>query len=251
MKSILTTAVAAMGALGMLTSSSEAGDRKFTYTYEATTSPKGAWEYEQWVTWKAYRSGGNSNTFDFRHELEVGLTDRLQLGLYLSDWRLNYEKGTGKADWRSAGAELIWNLSNPTTDFLGSALYGEVKVGDEIFVLEGKLILQKNFGPWVVAYNAIVEAEWEGRGYDEEIGVLEQTLGVSYQVSPNFSVGFEALHEVEFEDWEHASENILYVGPNFSVKSGKWFATGTVLFEALGVEGEADVQTRLIFGVNF
>lgn len=251
MRNILSASLATCLTLGFLAVPSEAGDRKFTYTYEATTAAKGSWEYEQWVTWKAYRSGGNRNRFDFRHEVEVGLTDHLQLGIYMSDWSLNYEKGHTDADWKSAGAELIWNLTNPTTDFLGSALYGEVKVGDEVFVLEGKLILQKNLGPWVIAYNAIVEAEWEGADYNEEVGVLEQTLGVSYQISPKFSVGAELLHEVEFADWDRSGENVLYAGPNFSVRSGKWFATSTVLFELTGVEGEADVQTRLIFGVNF
>ena len=63
-----------------------ADDRRFTYTYEATTSPKGSWEFEQWLTWKGYHDG---DTFDFRHELEYGITDNLQIGLYLSDWSLS------------------------------------------------------------------------------------------------------------------------------------------------------------------
>jgi hypothetical protein len=146
---------------------------------------------------------------------------------------------------------LIWNLSNPTTDFLGSALYGEVRLGDEIFALEGKLLLQKNFGPWVIAYNAVVEAEWEGEDYEEQVGVFEQTLGVSYQVSPHFTVGAELLHEVEFENWEDAGDHVLYAGPNASVRYGNWFATTTVLFQTTGIDEEPDVQTRLIFGIHF
>jgi len=217
-----------------------------------TAAPKNSVELEPWVTWKARRGdGGNANQFDFRHELEIGLTDRLQLGLYLSDWTIKESGGHTKADWENVGVEVIYNLSNPTTDFLGSALYGEVKLGDEVFVLEGKLILQKNFGPWIIAYNATVEAEWEGRDYEEEVGVFEQSLGVSYQVSPRFFVGAELFHELEFEEWEEQGENAVYVGPNASFRFGRAFATATVLFQTTGIADEPDVQTRLIVGFNF
>lgn len=248
-KSILTACAALV--IAALPQDAQAGDRRFTYTYEVTTAPKKSVELETWVTWKAYRGEENLNKFEFRHELEIGLTDHLQLGLYLSDWSIEHQDGHSKAHWSNFGAEVIWNLSNPTTDFLGSALYGEVKAGDELFALEGKLLLQKNFGPWIVAYNAIVEAEWEGVDLEEQVGVFEQTLGISYQVTPKFSLGAEVVHEIEFEDWEEAGEHIVSVGPNASYRFGRCFATATVLFEVTGVEGEPDVQSRLIFGVNF
>ena len=229
-----------------------AGERRFTFTYEATTAPKGSIELENWVTWKASRgSGGNANQFDFRHELEFGLTDHLQLGLYLSDWSVTRSGGKTETAWSNVGAEFIYNLSNPTTDFLGSALYLETKLGDELFALEGKLLLQKNFGPWVVAYNISLEATWEGAGYGEQVGEFQQTLGVSYQVSPHFTVGAEFLHEVVFENWSAASDHALYVGPNASVRFGRAFATATVLFQASDLEDEPNVQSRLIFGIEF
>ena len=247
-KSIL-TACAALGLLGSALDL-QAGERRFTYTYEATTAPKNSVELETWVTWKATRGGeDHGNQFDFRHELEIGVTDRLQLGLYLSDWSINESRGHTEADWTNVGAELIYNLSNPTTDFLGSALYFEVKAGDEEFALEGKILLQKNFGPWIVAYNAIVEAEWEGNDFDEEVGVFEQTLGVSYQISPKFSVGVEALHEIEFENWEEAGDPVVYVGPNASWRSGRVFATATGLLQATDIDEKPHVQKRLILGV--
>jgi hypothetical protein len=239
-------------ALAALASAALAGERRFTYTYEATTAPVGEIEFEQWVTWKALRTAdGNANQFDFRTEFEFGLTDRLQLGFYLSDWSVRNSGGRTEADWKNVGVEAIWNLTNPTADFLGSALYGEVKVGDEVVALEGKLILQKNFGRWVIAYNATLEAEWEGRHFDERIGVFQGSAGVSYQVSPKFTIGAELFHEVEFENWEHAGDHAFYVGPNASFRSGKWFATATVLFQTTGISSEPDVQTRLICGFRF
>jgi hypothetical protein len=241
-----------LAALATLSATALAGERRFTYSYEATTAPVGEVEFEQWVTWQARRgAGGNADQFDFRHEFEFGLTQHLQLGLYLSDWSVTRSGGRTEADWSNFGAEAIWNLTNPSTDWLGSAIYGEVKVGDELFALEGKLILQKNFGPWVVVYNAAVEAEWEGRHFRDQVGVFEQTAGVSYQVSPRLTIGAEILHEVEFEEWKHAGEHAFYAGPNVSFRSRKWFATATVLFQATGIESEPDVQSRIIFGFHF
>jgi hypothetical protein len=183
--------------------------------------------------------------------LEVGVTDRLQLGFYLSDWSTTRENGTTTSLWNNVAVEAIYNLTNPTTDFLGSALYGEVKLGDELFVLEAKLLLQKNVGPWTFAYNAVVEAEWEGSGYDEEIGVFEQTAGISYEITPSFSLGVEAKHEIEYENWSGSGDSAIYVGPVAAWKNNRFFVAGTVLFQATDIDGESDVQSRIIVGFHF
>ncbi|MEK0451577.1 MAG: hypothetical protein RL088_3845 [Verrucomicrobiota bacterium] len=243
------SAITAIAAVSVLASSALAGDRKFTYSNDVTTNPKGVWEYEQWVTWKSYGSGKDS--FDFRHELEGGLTDKLQIGIYLADWTLTRQGGKTDAVWKSSGVELIYNLSNPTTDILGSAIYGEVKLGEEIFKLEAKLLLQKNLGPWTFISNTIVEAEWEGSGYDEEIGVFEQTLGVSYDLSPSFSIGAEAKYELEYEGWSGSADGALYIGPVASYRKKDFFVATTVLFQATDIDSEPDVQTRMILGFHF
>jgi len=231
-----------------------AGDRRFAFLYEATTTPPGTVEYEQFVTWKkSKKTDSDFDRFDFRHEIEFGLTDHLQMGIYLADWR--YQDGgsvrNDRAQYRDTAVELIYNLSNPTTDPLGMALYGEVKFGDELAELEGKFIAQKNIGPWTIAYNATIEAEWEGTEYDEDKGEFEQTFGVSYQLSPHFLMGAELLHEVEFDDWEHTGRNVMYLGPNFSYRSKGWFVTAAPLFQISDVDGEADFLTRVIVGIEF
>ena len=55
-----------------------ADNRRYTYIYETTTMPKGMWEYEQWFTWSGY---DDKDRFDFRHEIEYGVTDRFQLSV--------------------------------------------------------------------------------------------------------------------------------------------------------------------------
>ena len=235
-----------------VSSTSQAGQRLFTYTYEATTAAKGSVEIENWVTWKHSSVGARVDEFDFRHELEFGLTDHVQLGLYLANWNYLDTPGEHEARYENSGAELIWNLSNPTTDFLGSALYLEVNAGNRSLEIEGKLLLQKNFGPVVVAYNAVLEAKWAGRHLsDETAGEIQQTLGASVKLNKHFAAGAELLHEVDLPDWHEAEPSVLWLGPNASFKAGNFYATVTGLFRVSHNEDEPNLQTRLIFGFSF
>ena len=249
--------LAALAAAATLSSTASAIERRFTFTYETTTMPKGAVEFENWATWKHIGNPGTAHTdlFQFRHELEFGITDHLQFGVYLFDWQYNRRDEEGhQARWQHSGIELIYSLTNPTTDFLGSALYFEAVAGDDSLELEGKLLLQKNFGPLRVAYNAILEAEWEGEKFghfDERNGEFAQTLGVSYDINKSFSVGAEVLHEIPLPDWSEAADSNVFVGPNASVRFGRGFVTATALFQITNVEGEPDAQIRLITGFDF
>ncbi|KAB2646724.1 MAG: hypothetical protein DVB27_06295 [Verrucomicrobia bacterium] len=249
---ILASALA--GVLLATVGSASAGQRKFAYSYETLTAPVGSVEFENWVTWKHTSGDGRVDQFDFRHEFEFGVTDRLQIGLYVADWRLTDTSTGSRATYRHSGVEVIYNLTNPTTDFIGSALYGELLIGEGVIELEGKLLLQKNFGPVTLVYNAIIEAEWEGKTLkhlDERSGEFAQTLGVSYQVNPNFNVGAELLHEVALPEWRAEGKSVVFAGPNASFRAGRFFATVAGLFRVTDHDEEPDVQTRLIFGVDF
>ena len=71
-----------LGLAFLLANSSDAGSRRFTYSYETTTMAAGAMELESWVTWKTNQANDpDFERFDIRHEFEYGVTDRLQLAL--------------------------------------------------------------------------------------------------------------------------------------------------------------------------
>lgn len=249
----ITVYLAFFAAITVAAQRADGGERRFTYIYEAKTLQQGEWEFEQWVTWKTAKDNTRDfDRFDFRTEIEYGVTDKFQLGLYLSDWRYEETSSQNKrrGDWRDVAVEGIWNLWDPTTEPLGLALYGEIKFGDELLELEGKVILQKNIGKLMVAYNATIEAEWEDSNFDEDKGKFEQTFGLSYQFSPRFLAGVELLHEVFIPDWQGArGKGVLYVGPNFSYRTQNWWATLTPLFQVSNVDDEPDFQMRLIFGL--
>lgn len=229
-----------------------AGARHFTYIYEAVTSAPGSVEMENWVTWSRTSDPQRADQVDFRHEFEFGLTDKLQVSAYVADWFYARDPEHSGFTYSDSALELIYNLTNPVVDPLGLSVYEEIRVGDRIFELESKLIAQKNFGPWILAYNATFEAVWEGDGWETPIGELQQALGASYEISPRVSVGAELLHEFVFPDWrdqEHIRN--VFVGPNISYRHGSWFVTVTALAQATTTPDEPDFQLRSILGVGF
>jgi hypothetical protein len=220
------------------------GVRHFTFLYEAPTSPPGSVELENTVT-RAH--GSNSNDVFIREELEIGITDRFQLGIYPLDWSRQSADGF---HYNGGAVELIYNLSNPVIDPVGISLYEEISVARRHFESESKLIAQKNFGRWILDYNATLEAEWEDRHLEQQNGELQQALGASYEISPRLSVGVEFLHEFVFPDWSDKVTNV-FVGPNVSYRRNQWFVTTTALAQATDTSGEPDFQLRTIFGIGF
>ena len=252
--SISVRAITLLITLILLCPAVRAGARRFNYVYEATTTAPGVIESETWVTWKTSpREERRFNAVDFRHELEFGITEHLQLAIYVADWGYREDPGTNEHgfSYQDSALELIYNLTNPTTDLLGLALYGEVRGGPEEVELETKLILQKNLGRFVLAYNATLEAVWEGDRLEEHGGEFSQSFGVSYEISPAFLLGAELLHEIEIPDWSETEDSVVYAGPNLSYRNKIWWATVTPLVQLTDIGSEVDFQTRLIFGFSF
>ena len=228
-----------------------AGARHFTYVYEATTSAPGSVETENWATWSRTSDGGRSNSFDFRHELEFGVTRRLQASIYLADWSYLDERGRSGFRYSDTAVEVIYNLTNPILDPVGISIYQELRAGDRLCELESKFIAQKNIGRWILAYNATVEAVWDGKDWGERKGEIQNSLGVSYQVSTRFSVGLEFLHEFVLPQWnDHEKIRNVFVGPNVAYRRGSWFVTVTGLAQASSTPDEPEIQLRTIFGTS-
>lgn len=250
---------AALLAAGAVTlghaNTAHAGDRHFTFLYDATTESAGEVEVETWVTWGSHKASDSSfDQIDFRHELEFGLTDHLQLGVYLANW--NYADGKSVegdgVNYESSGVELIYNFLDPTKDWLGLSVYGEYTGGPDVHKLEGKLLLQKNIDRWVLGYNAVIEGAWEQENSDWETeGEFQQAAGLSYEITPKFSVGAELLHKIDFPHWSEQGEHKVYAGPNFVYRAGNWWVGVTPMFQITSVETEPDFVTRLILGINF
>jgi hypothetical protein len=229
-----------------------ADQRHFTFVYEATIEEPGEFELENWITGQIRKGADDSfSEIDFRHEIEFGVIDRLQASIYLADWSYVTSKRSDGFVFSDAALELVYQIYNPEKAPIGLAIYEEIEGGDRIFGSESKLIVQRNLGAIVFAYNATLEAVWQGKELAEREAKFEQSLGGSYKVNRSVSVGAEILHEIAFPEWSHAERSVISGGPNISVHEGKWWATFTTLAQFAGARDEPDFQLRAIAGYAF
>jgi hypothetical protein len=253
--------------------SARADERFFTYVYESEVLPKGAWEFEQWLTYrKGFPEGDRDFTqhiWDFREEIEYGMTERLSTALYLNfrqDQVVAREMGledSSEFSFKGISAELKYQLFNPNKQPVGLALYFEPTYNGNEQELEYKVLLSKNFGDkWILAANAVYEQEWEQEeGETKKESVLEFTAGAAYRLTPHWSVGLEGRYHAVYEGIgldDHLGTG-WFLGPNVHYGSSKWWATFTVLPQIAGNPSDGGInrtehqtfETRLIVGINF
>jgi hypothetical protein len=229
-----------------------ADQRHFTFVYEATIEEPGEFELESWVTGQIRKGADHSfSEIDFRHEIELGVTHKLQASVYLADWSHVSSKENNGFAFSDGALELIYQAYNPEKAPIGLALYQEILGGDQIFGSESKVIVQRNIGAIVLAYNATLEAVWQGKELAEREAKFEQSFGGSLKVNRSVSVGAEFVHEIAFPEWSHAERPVFSGGPNLSIHEGKWWATFTTLAQFTRAHHEPDFQLRAIVGYAF
>ncbi|MCX8495965.1 MAG: hypothetical protein ORN51_07265 [Akkermansiaceae bacterium] len=238
--------------ISLIATSASASSRRFCYSTETTTMPTGAMELETFVTWKTNRATDPADEhFDIRHEFEYGLTDRLQLAFYFADWQIEDSLAGGRStEFKGVAAEVIYNLSDPNTAPFGSAVYGEMKGGEDFIELEGKFLLQKNRGAWSLVYNVGGEVEWEDGRQDPQAELM-QSAGALYQLLPSWSVGVEILHEIAMPDAKSVGDSGVYLGPNVAWRSREIAVTVAGLWQATSLTDAPDFQLRTIFSIDF
>ncbi len=244
----------------------QADERRFTYVYEPNVLPEGELEFEQWLTNKAGRDGGDYSRWDFREELEYGITNNLTTAVYLNfrDTYWSPEDTTQSEErdfeFRGISSEWKYQVLNPHTDAIGLVVYGEATIGSDEAELEEQLIIGKEFADsWSWAFNTKIEQAWEfEHGSTEKESKLVLSTGISYKYCPEWAVGLELFNERTFEgiDLDESEAEAWYMGPNIHYGSGKWWLTLTVAPQ-VPFEGDRDldsferVQSRLIAGIIF
>lgn len=246
-----------------------ADERKFTYSSEAKTLPRGGVEFEQWATLRTGKEDGDFVRIDIREELEVGITDRLTTALYLNLEYLNSDGVTGIEDetefeFESVSSEWKYRLTDAASP-VGLLLYGEAGAGEHEQELEVKFVGSADAGAWSFAYNLILELEREeeedpsGETEWERESEIAHSFGVSVRVAPGFNLGFEGVARLLMEGTFSETESHAYfVGPNVHVATREWWATLTFLkqvdiMENSGLELDdlEKYEVRLIFGIHF
>jgi hypothetical protein len=212
----------------------------FTYVYE--TLPKGSLELEQYADYtpiKVLDQGGNPLTYgasQFQTEFEYGITDRLELGLYVTiapttDAAQNVPpltEGTGIKE------RLRLRLAEEGQWPLDVGLYGELVENERELELEAKIILQRRIGDLRIVANLWGEREYENFSVHQGDWVINPTVGLTYQVTPVFHPGIEGWMRAEYPDSSPPRTFNLgpqaYVGPTMMFDFGNfWWSTGAYL----------------------
>jgi hypothetical protein len=270
----MSVAVAAILSLASVAASAE--ESMFAYVYTTDLLPQGAKEVEQWMTWRHQKIAGTYDQIEGRTEFEYGLTDRLQVALYLNyNWTQAYHNGPfgattppeqfadfypgpddhfNKARLVGVSGEAIYRILSPYTDVFGLALYTEPTVGKNFFEVENKIIVQKNFldDLLTVAFNFTYAPEFRNlldpadptgtaTSWQEETDI-NYALAVSYRFIENWSAGFEFVNEHEYNGFvfNHESNSGYYLGPTLHYGGERFFVTMTALWQMPWASAHSD-----------
>jgi hypothetical protein len=214
--------------------------RPLPFTYTTETLAEGETEIEQYADVtpvKALSTSSGAPTWygstQFQTELEHGITDRLELGLYFVYVPPPGDRLTSTAattEGTGIKQRLRYTLADPGEWPIDVGLYGEVVENDHELELEAKLLLQRRFGKLRVATN--LWAEYEVYFVPQKDFVLNPTLGATYEISPMVHLGAEGWARVEFPDpaphpRPYSVGPAVYVGPTLLMNFGRlWWATG-------------------------
>lgn len=208
----------------------------FTYPYE--TLAQGQLEVEQYADMtpvKALSASSGAPTwlsiFRFQTEFEYGITDHLELALYV---QLVPDAGNSFAGAASLGStalkqRLRYRFAEAGAWPLDVSVYGEIVETREEIELEAKINLQRRFGALRIMANLSVEHELYFNG--EREWVFNPTLGATYQIAPWVHTGVESWMEAEVPTEPEARSfgmgPHVYVGPTMMFNWGKlWWSNG-------------------------
>lgn len=211
-----------------------AQDRVFARTEQSNTLPKGVREIETWNTVRLVRNSYYSSLRQ-RIEFETGLTNRVQTSVYINVDNKSYSNAGDSTNQKfksttfSVSNEWKIKFSDPVVNGIGSCFYSEITWAPDELELEPKIILDKQFGKHLLAFNAVTELEFE---LEQEGGTLKANLEATpislynaymYQFSPTFGLGFETLNHMEIVPGKGIEHAAFLAGPSIQYTSGKAF----------------------------
>ena len=242
-------------AAGLGLSPVRANERLFAYTYEPETMPAGGWEVENWITSRVMRNAAvgqrHYQRWEFRQELEYGVTDNYTVALYVNSSQESFkDPATTRrmSDFKFDGISIEnrYLVLNPTEHAVGLALYLEPRFSGPEFELEQKIILGQRHGDWKWALNLTHATEWS-RHFRATEGEIEVSLGISRHLGKHWSLGIEARDHNELPEYKRWENTALYVGPVINYRRANWWATLSIMPQIYGANfGEnPDRNTRL------
>jgi hypothetical protein len=266
--------VAALSLAAVLGSSvsASANPRPLPFTYQHEQLASGESEIEQFVDLTPTRAKDGTTgkptwygLTEFTTEYETGLTDRLELGLYVtlvpaasSDF---YNSAPQAMEGNGIKQRLRWGLAPSGAWPVDVSLYGELSENEREFEIEGKVLLQRRFGIVRIIANLSAEHEIYYRGNAQDF-VLNPSAGVTVEASPRIQPGLETWMQGEWPEVNPPHPRPFQLGPHVYVGptllwqiSRIWWSNGVYLrvtdrdHTLQPSEGFGNVWFRTIIGI--
>jgi hypothetical protein len=219
------TLVAVLGCAGFVAGTlqshvAQADESFWLYARGAETLPKGEVELVFETVNRRDKDSGSYSFWDFRPEIEYGITDKLTIKAEAAFFRHDYsnvewapiDENPSFHETRFSGYELAlkYNLLSPYKDTLGLAV-GMAYERRTRYRLDGAAIDQDSFAPSVYLQKNLLDnllvigwstkIEFERRkspGVLEEEIAVDSALGVAYRFAPNWYAGAEIRYQSDF-----------------------------------------------------
>jgi hypothetical protein len=237
--------VALFSSLLLWSEAASANPRPLPFTYPHEQLVEGGTELEQFVDFTPAKAtpvsgDGDSATygvFQFQTEFEHGITDRLELGLYVMyapSAPVDFVQTPRPFEGNGMKQRLRYKLADTGEWPLDVSLYGELVENEREIEIEEKIILQRRIGVARIMANITAEQEFY---YDSDLDlVLTPSGGVTFEVTPAIQPGIEWWMRAEFPLENPPSPRPFglgpqhYVGPALLVQMGPlWWTNGVYL----------------------
>jgi hypothetical protein len=214
------------------------------YSYPYQTLPKGKVEVEEIADLvpmrvsreklDGTRDAVTALRYQLQTELELGITDRLELGLYFA-FRQGATADTPALRFEGMKQRLRYRIAEEGDLPVDLGVYFEVAEFYNEIEIEEKLLLSRRFGYLTTVANLWVEQEYYFQDQQWKL-IYNPTVGAVYEFSPNFMLGLEYWARGRFDDAAASTGDAgadspsgarHYVGPTFLLQSGEaWWSTG-------------------------
>lgn len=228
--------------------------RPFTMVEDTYPEGAGAFELENTFSYNhRTRNDHGFNALDIEHEFEYGVNDNLDLKVPIA---YGYESSADgdSTHFDSAAVQFDLYLANSYTDPVGIAIIGEAGVGEGSLSFETTLVVQKDFGDWVIAYNLGAETGIDGvfrsDQENEVTGLWINSLGAAYSLTGDLRVGAQVSAESTYADWSRYDGTTVYAGPTINYFGGSWWLTIGPSAQLTSSADEPEYRLDLILAVG-
>jgi len=248
--------------------------RPLPFSYPHATLSEGETEIEEYVDLIPVRvaredDDGTRAVTSLRAELqtefEYGISDRLELGLYLA-FRQGASAGTPALRFQGIKQRLRYRFADEGEWPIDVGVYAEIAEFHNEFEFEEKILLSKRLGRVGLVTNLWVEQEYYFQ-LEEWKYVYNPTAAVTFEITPSAVVGLEYWAHGRFDDGSDGvtDDDVLvdvsgtrhYLGPTLMLQGGGSFVALAPYFrlDSLGDRLEpgdpwGKVWFRLLIGIG-